>query len=183
MEQTFVPWLKQALDTFVPYLPGPSAPALPWNALPDPIYALDPVPADPADDLAKLSLNGSSSSQVPDVYAPKGWKMATLTKNERVTASGWFQDVRELDLELDGHESYPPGSVCAIHPRCSAEEVDTFLEMNDLQAEADRPIVIRSTIPGAYSACHMSLTLSRPASPTSPSPRPHDPPHPSDIPP
>lgn len=35
------------------------------------------------------------------VFHPPDWGWATLTKNKRVTAEGWFQDVREFELELE----------------------------------------------------------------------------------
>lgn len=46
--------------------------------------------------------------------------------------------------------NYPPGSVCSLHPRCSDEEVDEFLEMNGLVEEADKVVVIKSNLPGGF---------------------------------
>lgn len=37
---------------------------------------------------------------------------------------------------------YAPGSICSLRPETSSEEVDTFLKLNKLEDEADRPMVI-----------------------------------------
>ena len=38
--------------------------------------------------------------------------------------------------------SYAPGSICSLRPETSPEEVDTFLKLNKLEDEADRPMII-----------------------------------------
>lgn len=159
-EESFLPWLQRTLDAIVPYLPGPSTPPLAATALPPPIYALEPVPVE--NEFSGLALsnkdgqkNGEASSSIPTaVHAPKGWKWATLTKSRRVTAERWWQDVREFELTLDDQTPYPAGSVAVLHPRCSDEEVNTFLEINGLEAQADRWIVVRSTVPGKSTPSH-----------------------------
>lgn len=94
--------MAATLDAICPYLPGPSDPPLSNTDLLPPAYRLEPVL-----DIGKLSLKddpavskkGDSVTVDADaVYAPPGWEWATLAKNERVTAKGWWQDVREIDL-------------------------------------------------------------------------------------
>lgn len=43
---------------------------------------------------------------------------------------------------------YKTGAICALQPRNSAADVDTFLELNALEAQADTPITITPTVPG-----------------------------------
>jgi sulfite reductase alpha subunit-like flavoprotein len=90
--------------------------------------------------------SSTSRASSSTAYAPPGWKWATLTTARRLTPKEWWQDVREFELELDseneGDEAYPPGAVAALHPQCSAGEVSTFLELNGLEAEADREFVL-----------------------------------------
>jgi sulfite reductase alpha subunit-like flavoprotein len=158
-----MPWLQRTLDAIVPYLPGPSTLPLASTALPPPIYALEPAGRELESGLAGLSLdapkknngNGTpvAANRAPAVYAPKGWKWATLVQSRRVTAKGWWQDVREFELELDDHTPYATGSVAVLHPRCSDTEVETFLELNGLEAEADRQLVVRSSVPGEFPPC------------------------------
>ncbi|EJT49287.1 NADPH-ferrihemoprotein reductase [Trichosporon asahii var. asahii CBS 2479] len=152
IEETLIPWMEATLDAICPYLPGPSEPPMSSTALPPPVYRLEPVL-----DLSKLSLKdqpavekkGDSVTVDADaVYAPPGWNWATLAKNKRVTAEGWWQDVREIDLATAPDVTYKTGSICALQPRNSATDVDTFLELNGLEAQADTPVTITSTIPG-----------------------------------
>ena len=36
-----------------------------------------------------------------DLCKPDNWAWATLKKNQRVTRADWWQDVREIELEMD----------------------------------------------------------------------------------
>ena len=96
--------MEATLDAICPYLPGPSEPPMSSTALPPPAYRMEP-----ALHLSKLSLKdqpavtkGDSVTVDADaVYAPPDWGWATLANNKRVTAEGWWQDVREIDLATE----------------------------------------------------------------------------------
>lgn len=103
IEETLLPWLSATLDAICPYLPGPSEAPLADSALLPPAYRFEP-----ALDLRSLSLadepavatDGKAVSVDADaVYCPPGWEWGTLRKNARATAPGWWQDVREIELE------------------------------------------------------------------------------------
>lgn len=126
IEETLLPWLERTLAAIVPYLPGPSCGPRPETELPPPIYRLEPVEdGDVSKALDRLHLdakersdskaeytdippggtNGSEANGITQsaramVYHPAGWQWATLTRNKRVTAPDWWQDVREVELEL-----------------------------------------------------------------------------------
>lgn len=94
IEETFVPWLDRTVDSMLAFLPiASSSKTLSATDLPPPLYSLEPVPSTIDD------ANG-----LPD-RLDRGWHWATLQKNARVTSDDWWQDVREVELELeDGHE-------------------------------------------------------------------------------
>jgi sulfite reductase alpha subunit-like flavoprotein len=104
------------------------------------------VPPQAAPPTKKDEANG----QAIELLKPRDWAWATLVKNDKVTAQDWWQDVREIELELEdsGNTAYPPGSICSLQPRMSAQEVDDFLEANDLVDEADETFYLRPKDPG-----------------------------------
>jgi sulfite reductase alpha subunit-like flavoprotein len=85
-----------------------------------------------------------------ELLKPHDWMWATLAKNTRITAKDWWQDVREIELDLEDSEAgrYPPGSICSLQPRMSAKEVDDFLELNGLTTDADEVFYLRPADPG-----------------------------------
>lgn len=116
LEQSFLPWLKETVDLLVPHLePMPGAIDIMEYDLPEPIYHLEWV-----HDLEALSLEDThrkaseggkaeiigsrqedQDRHAEGVYKPKDWKWARLRTNKRVTKEDWFQDVREIELELE----------------------------------------------------------------------------------
>ncbi|WWD21879.1 NADPH-dependent diflavin oxidoreductase 1 [Kwoniella shandongensis] len=169
IEDAFLPWLQQTLDLFLPYLPSTStSPPLSLTELPPPIFSLEPVVSAKNDDfpidLDRLSIsppppassmNGHTRAAPPRVEdsvhghgssstMPDDWVWATLKKNERVTKQGWWQDVREIEIEFEDPKTTPylPGSICSLQPQSSAEDVDAFLEMSGLEDQADIPMTI-----------------------------------------
>ncbi|CAG8628141.1 8417_t:CDS:10 [Dentiscutata erythropus] len=66
-----------------------------------------------------------------------------LVKNERVTAHDHFQDVRHIELDVDGAEfKYVPGDVAVIRPKNLSEEVNEVIKMMDLSNIADDAFVL-----------------------------------------
>lgn len=94
--------------------------APPITALPRPLYRLENVTS--ATTLPVATSNGTpaidekkvktSIEDDDDVLQP-GWTWTTLKKNKRVTAEGWFQDVREIDLELEQPVEYVLVLLCS----------------------------------------------------------------------
>lgn len=115
IEETFGPWLKETLDSMLPLLPPPSPnfTPVPTTSLPAPIFDLDFS----APNLSKLSLadlpNGQDYTKAPSRVVdeshgaassdlkPDDWSWARLTRNNRVTKDGWWQDVREIEFEIE----------------------------------------------------------------------------------
>lgn len=82
--------------------------APPIISLPRPLYQLQNVtstttiPVATSDGTATMDEKKVKTSiQDSDDVLEPGWVWTTLKQNKRVTAEGWFQDVREIDLELE----------------------------------------------------------------------------------
>jgi hypothetical protein len=87
IEETFGPWLEETVKLMLPHLPEPKVQAAERTDLPSPIYTL--VPEEP---LESLSL---------DDHKPDDWVWARLSRSERVTPEDWWQNVREVEFELE----------------------------------------------------------------------------------
>lgn len=136
MEQAFVPWLESLMEGVIPHLlPVPRHANTERTDLSEPIYRMSLLDDEThPTQLARLSLdeegrpkrNGGSNGdkegvegsiapvrvedatrgQAHEVLKPDDWVWATLQRKERVTAEGWWQDVRELELELEDSTEY-----------------------------------------------------------------------------
>jgi sulfite reductase alpha subunit-like flavoprotein len=78
---------------------------------------------------------------------------ATLTKNDRVTPSDHWQDVRQLTLVADEKVQYLPGDALAIMPKNFSADVDVLISLMNWGKVADSPIVLRMAV-GHNSASH-----------------------------
>lgn len=111
LEETFVPWLERTTAAMIPLLHPPISreyQAPPIIALPQPLYRLENVtsaatiPVSTSDGTATAHKKQVKASfQDGDDVLEPGWVWTTLKRNKRVTAEGWFQDVREIELELE----------------------------------------------------------------------------------
>ena len=104
-----MPWLQQTVDLVLPHLPTPLASFKedPNTSLPPPIYNLEYEPS-----IGKLTLN-AEQTEAPtrmedalngvnqDDGKPQDWIWARLARNRRVTKEGWWQDVRDIELEIE----------------------------------------------------------------------------------
>jgi hypothetical protein len=98
IEETFIPWLEKTTQVLLPFLPSPPTTFKIYEgtAIPPPIYHLRFLDSDGP-------INGKETEELEteeDALDP-GWIWAKLEKNERVTDSSWFQDVRRIDLKLE----------------------------------------------------------------------------------
>lgn len=139
IEETFVPWLKQTVNTMSPLLEPSSQEhkSYLWTDLPPPLYSLRPSRDhhDLIEDIGGLDLNeGRNGQAVPsrvedgeDTFnhhpngrlngngngdappsswtVPKDWTWARLSRNHRTTGEGWWQDVREIELEFEDQDT------------------------------------------------------------------------------
>lgn len=151
----------------LPPVPGYLEP-LPSTDLPPPLYTMDFQHLNGTFDKLRLHSNGADTSTPPQsapsrkadqingngvaALKPDDWIWAKLVKNQRVTADGWWQDVREIQLDIEDEDMghYASGSICSLQPRMSAREVDDFLEMNEWSDQADEVFCLRPANPGEY---------------------------------
>lgn len=155
----------------LPAVPGFIEPT-PSTDLPLSLYSMDYQSLNGTFDRLKLHSNGADTPTPPqsaparkvdqvnghgsEPIKPDDWIWARLVKNQRVTADGWWQDVREIELQLEdrGQPPYPPGSICSLQPRMSQQEVDDFLEMNGWVDEADDVFCLRPLNSGESICTH-----------------------------
>ncbi|GAA5973567.1 hypothetical protein JCM21900_005453 [Sporobolomyces salmonicolor] len=136
VESTFPTWLDDlfaAIDPLFP--PPPGFIKLPLSAVPPPRIKLEKAP---------------SCSRVE--MAPVPWaedaRWAKVVENRRATAEGWYQDVRNFEVELVDIEPdertrlYAAGDVLEIRPQNSKENVDRFLSSAKWTSVADTPFLI-----------------------------------------
>jgi len=113
IEETLLPWLRQTLDLFLPYLPTSlKNKEIASTSLSPPIYKLEKT----GEDLVKLAeldldsqVNGHRNAEAGPSRIRKAeptwkrddWVWATLKKNRRVTKEDWWQDVREIEFEFE----------------------------------------------------------------------------------
>ncbi|GAA5923352.1 hypothetical protein JCM3775_007512 [Rhodotorula graminis] len=148
VESTFPDWLDRFFTAIDPlFAPPPGFTKLPLTATPPPRARLDKV-ASP-----------SSSTATPPTAdsAPLLWtddaRWARLVRNDRVTREDWYQDVREVELEVEGVEPsernrlYTAGDVLEIRPQNSPAEVERFLTSAGWTDLADDVVLVSPTDP------------------------------------
>lgn len=157
IESTFPNWLTSLFTAIDPLFPAPNGftPISP-DDLPPPRIRLTPI-SDKNGGASGLKLsNGKQTSPFPGWSDDNGF--ARVTKLERLTEESWFQDVRNLELEIEGGTSYEAGDVLEIRPHNSAADVQKFIDNVGWQDLADIEYEISATSPG-MSVLSSDLTI------------------------
>jgi len=103
VESTFPQWSKQLFEQLQNlYPPSPDFLPLPDDSLPPSTVLLESVSTTPADQATGTSTHERMEIEVK--WA-SDCKWARLIKNERVTKKGWWQDVREIEIEVEDDET------------------------------------------------------------------------------
>ncbi|KAH7912072.1 riboflavin synthase domain-like protein [Hygrophoropsis aurantiaca] len=124
------PWIDKLLDTLLVLHPlPPDLTVLPSNTKHPPRISISYD--------AETLPNGPLSSN-----ADPNFHEAIVKCNRRVTAEGWFQDVRHLEFKFEDAIEYNPGDVAVIHPVADSSEVDSFLITMGWANTADTPFRI-----------------------------------------
>ncbi|GAA5853371.1 hypothetical protein JCM9279_005769 [Rhodotorula babjevae] len=156
VESTFPDWLDRFFTAIDPlFAPRPGFTKLPLTATPPARARLDKV--------------GSPFSSAPPTAdsAPLLWsddaRWARLVRNERVTSEGWYQDVREVELEVEGVEPsernrlYAAGDVLEIRPQNSAAEAERFLSSTGWSDIADDIFLVSPSDPDQPLPPHLPI--------------------------
>ncbi|KAK0303933.1 NAPDH-dependent diflavin reductase [Friedmanniomyces endolithicus] len=88
---------------------------------------------------------GVNDAPSEDLVPVIGAYTATLLNNKRVTAPDHFQDVRLLDLRVDGPYEYFPGAVAVLYPKNFPQDVQAFIDLMAWQDIADEPLTFTPT--------------------------------------
>lgn len=177
VESTFPDWLDRFFAAIDPlFAPPPGFTKLPLTATPPARVRLDKVGS-------LSSLTPPTAGSTPPLWSDDA-RWARLVRNERVTGEGWYQDVREIELEVEGVEPgernrlcvalfllshpwrsrsddgtrrYAAGDVLEIRPQNSAAEVERFLGSAGWTAIADDVVLVSPSDPSA--SFHLSALL------------------------
>ncbi|GAA5961572.1 hypothetical protein JCM8115_006723 [Rhodotorula mucilaginosa] len=154
VESTFPGWLDELMQSIDPLFP-PSADFVPLaaTARPPARVRLEKVASTSQQrDNPNHHSNGGGGVNGALLWTDDA-RWARLVKNDRVTAPEWYQDVREIELEIEGVDAdernrlYAAGDVLEIRPCNSAEDVDRFLQSAGWTDMADEVIAIYPTSP------------------------------------
>ncbi|KAF5381915.1 hypothetical protein D9757_007539 [Collybiopsis confluens] len=121
------PWLESLSSSLLELLPLPPAQEI-----------ISPEATPPA----RVSLVRPSDPQVTPIDPLRhhhAYHTVTFKSDARITAQGWFQDVRHLEFEFEFGDDfeYAPGDVAVIHPIATADEVESFLSSRGWGNSAD----------------------------------------------
>ena len=136
IEGTLQPWTEGLLNTLLKLAPLPAGLQSASDAKPPPRVLLTPTTKD------KL---GQSTDPMD---ADSRYRTAFVLKNERITASDWYQDVRHFEFNFKDDVQYDPGDVAVIHPNAEDGDVSEFLELMKWSDVADIPMDIQRNVHG-----------------------------------
>jgi sulfite reductase alpha subunit-like flavoprotein len=145
IDGSFLPWTTSLRHRLLEEYPLPEGEdPIPDNVLLTPKWLLDfaeSSDAVPTNAHAISETNGDSMETPPhDLFNISDGLTASVTSNERVTPTTHWQDVRHLELDIEGSHPYVPGDVLTIYPKNFPSDVDQFLAIMDWTPIADRPI-------------------------------------------
>lgn len=126
-EQAFRPWLRNVVEVFKGLVPGPQEALWEEWEVPPPLYRLESLSGGAIAEGLEADLHGLAVSPARSngyhttaplrredhlnpkqngsaVWKPPNWGWAKLVKIERVTAEDWWQDVRQIELEVHDAE-------------------------------------------------------------------------------
>ncbi|XP_006455610.1 hypothetical protein AGABI2DRAFT_210044 [Agaricus bisporus var. bisporus H97] len=128
IDGAFEPWLTKLSDTISDLYPLPND------------IAVIPTPQIPESRVILKSSDSTGESKLP---SSPGSLSATIISNRRMTAKGWNQDVRHIQIQLEKDVDYLPGDLAIIHPIASSQEVEDVLDSLGWTSIADEPLSIQ----------------------------------------
>ncbi|GAA5989837.1 hypothetical protein JCM10908_002340 [Rhodotorula pacifica] len=157
VESTFPGWLDDLVACIDPLYPAaPGFAPLPATARPPARVRLEKVAStSQQNDAAGVPATNGHQQTTPNgaLLWTDDARWARLVKNERVTASDWYQDVREIELEIEGVDTdernrlYAAGDVLEIRPCNSEDDVNRFLKSARWTDTADELKTIHAANP------------------------------------
>ncbi len=89
--------------------------------------------------------------------------MASVLRNQRITAPDHFQDTRHIELDLGGSGiAYDPGDLLTIFPRQPSAAVQEFMQCNGLDGSVWVEVTPCEVPPGMAQRPSMQVDLQRP---------------------
>ncbi|USP77853.1 hypothetical protein yc1106_05127 [Curvularia clavata] len=150
IDGSFLPWSTKLRQHLLEAYPIPNGvEPIPDNVLLDPKWLLES-----ADKISITSNDQEANGQLSDVPPPDllnipGGLTAKITRNERVTPSDHWQDVRHIKFEIPEVHPYAPGDVLTIYPKNFPSDVSQFLECMEWTSMADVPLRFTPSSPSS----------------------------------
>ncbi|KAF5375384.1 hypothetical protein D9615_007966 [Tricholomella constricta] len=148
------PWTETLIATLLTLHPlPPGAEIIPKNSIPPARVAIDDAPE-------KTTKNVIGAPKPVDLLqTDRTFHTAIVRENTRITAEGWYQDVRHLEFEFERQDDirYDPGDVALIHPIAPPAEIQDFLELMYWDDIADTPITITRAMKDQSLPDHLPL--------------------------
>ncbi|EKM52756.1 uncharacterized protein PHACADRAFT_164681 [Phanerochaete carnosa HHB-10118-sp] len=138
------PWIESLSDALLNLFPLPPGLEVKPGGIPEPRVSI---------------IEGQPAALPPDTGLFKGYYTATVSRNTRITASEWYQDVRHFDLDFDEDLEYSPGDIAVVEPEAFAPDVDAFLQCVGWLDEADNPFSVKHVLPDQSLPTRLPRTL------------------------
>ncbi|KAL6718659.1 NAPDH-dependent diflavin reductase [Lecanora helva] len=161
LDASFVPWAVDFRNHLLhDYLLPQGVTPIPENQFLQPSWQLGLCQGQPNGDTNGLS-NGSQQFQNSPGHSNENHRATTaapvalnvkLERNNRMTPSSHWQDVRHLEFTSESKTNYSPGDILTIYPKNTQEDVEQVLTQMNWIDVADRPIHFVQT--GANSTSH-----------------------------
>lgn len=95
-------------------------------------------PVNNADQIVDKDLPPTDLLPIPNAY------MARVSKNQRITATDHFQDVRHVSLNILPTRRFPgnygPGDIVTLYPKNFPSDVESLIKLQGWEAFADEPL-------------------------------------------
>ncbi|KAJ1649970.1 NAPDH-dependent diflavin reductase [Dispira simplex] len=136
------PWLRGLWETLLSKYPLPSdCPIVPESVQPEASFRVELMGSVP-----------ESQQVASDPHYPSNVVYMDMVKNQRITSSDHFQDVRHIILRRSSQSSSPvvfqPGDTAQLFPRNIPSEVQEFLTQMNWVEIADQPLVVHPNLAG-----------------------------------
>ncbi|KAG8833491.1 NAPDH-dependent diflavin reductase [Serendipita sp. 399] len=143
-ETALMPWMEKLFNGLLEMMPLPEGlEILPASQLPSPSAILTFV----QDDVPRPLLPVEPVTQYHE---------ASLLSNKRITADGWYQDVRHLQFYFTDPVTWNPGDIAVLHPHTHPDDVQALLERFGWTDRADIPLrVSRNSATGNAIPSHL----------------------------
>ncbi|KAI0070674.1 riboflavin synthase domain-like protein [Panus rudis PR-1116 ss-1] len=142
-----IKWIPDLTDALLQLCPLPEGVEIPSeDSLPPPRIAVLDVPS-------------TEVVEADPLLNDEAYHLVNITRNDRITAPDWYQDVRHIELEFPIDMRYKAGDVAVIHPEVPDADVEAFLTSMGYSNIADEPFRIKHVYPDQSLPDHLPAVV------------------------